>query len=99
MNVPSIFVGAAIRGCAMPTIPDDDAWAVTEFTGAELGDARRTQRLVELATVFAQRPGASLPEACGNRARLKAAYRFFDNEAVDPQAILERAFTATSHRL
>jgi len=99
MNVPSIFVGAAIRGCAMSTIPDADAWAVTEFTDAELGDARRTQRLVELATVFAQRPGASLPEACGNRARLKAAYRFFDNEAVDPQAILESHVMATSDRL
>ena len=99
MNVPSIVVGAAIRGCAMSTIPDDDAWAVTELTGAELGDARRTQRLVELATVFAQRPGASLPEACGNRARLKAAYRFFDHEAVDPQAILESPVMATSDRL
>ena len=68
MNVPSIFVGAETRGCAMPARPDDDAWAVTEFTDAELGDTRRTQRLVELATVFAHRPGASLPEACGNRA-------------------------------
>jgi hypothetical protein len=58
-----------------------------------------TRRLVELATHFAQRTGASLPEACGNRARLKAAYRFFDNEAVDPQAILESHVMATSDRL
>ena len=57
----------------MPAMPDDDAWAVTELLAAELGDARRTQRLVELATVVAHRPGASLPEACGNRAMLKAA--------------------------
>jgi len=99
MNVPSIFVGAAIRGCAMSTLPAADAWAMTDFTGAELGDARRTQRLVELATVFAQRPGASLPEACGNRARLKAASRCFDHEAVDPQAILESHVMATSDRL
>jgi len=83
----------------MTSRPDDDAWAVTEFADADLGDARRTQRLVELATVFAQRPGASLPEACGNRAMLKAAYRFFDNEAIDPQAILESHVLATSDRL
>jgi hypothetical protein len=83
----------------MPAIPDDDAWAVTEFTDAELGDARRTQRLGELATVFAHRPGASLPEACGNRAMLKAADRFFDTEAVDPQAILASHVIATSGRL
>jgi len=99
MNVPSIFVGAETRGCAMPAIPDDDSWAVTEFTDAELGDARRTQRLVELATILAQRPGASLPEACGDRALLKAAYRFFDNAAIDPQAILESHVLATSDRL
>jgi hypothetical protein len=72
---------------------------MTEFFAAELGDARRTQRLVELATVFAHRPGASLPEACGNRAMLKAAYRFFDHEAVAPQAILESHVVATSDRL
>jgi len=83
----------------MPAIPDDESWAVAEFTDAELGDARRTQRLIELTTVFAHRPGASLPEACGDRARLKAAYRFFDNEAIDPQAILESHVRATSDRL
>jgi hypothetical protein len=30
---------------------------------------------------------------------LKAAYRFFDNEAIDPQAILESHVLATSDRL
>ena len=59
---------------------------MTEWADADLGDARRTQRLVELATVLAQRPSASLPEACGSRAQLKAAYRFFDNDANDPHA-------------
>lgn len=83
----------------MTSIPDDDAWAVTEFAEAELGDARRTQRLVELATVLAQRPSASLPEACGDRAMLKGAYRFFDNDAIDPQAILASHVIATVDRL
>ena len=68
----------------MPEIPADESWAVTEWADADLGDARRTQRLVELATVLAQRPSASLPEACGSRAQLKAVYRFFDNDAIDP---------------
>ena len=38
-----------------------------------------------------QRPGASRPEACRNRARVTGAYRCLDHEAVDPQAILARA--------
>ena len=83
----------------MGTRPDDDPWAVTEFAEAELGDLRRTQRLVELATVLAQRPGASLPEACGDRATLKAAYRFFDNGAIEPQNLLDSHVDATLPRL
>lgn len=83
----------------MPMIPDDESWAVTEFAEADLGDARRTQRLLELATVLAQRPTASLPEACGSRAQLKAAYRFFDNDAIDPQDLLASHVEATTARL
>ena len=83
----------------MRSLPDDDMWAVTEFAEAALGDLRRTQRVVELATVLAQRPGASLPEACGDRATLKAAYRFFDNAAIDPQNLLDSHVDATLGRL
>jgi hypothetical protein len=55
---------------------DDTHWAVNEFVEAELGDERRTERLVVLAGVLAQYPTAALPEACSDRAMLKAAYRF-----------------------
>ena len=72
---------------------------MTEWADAELGDARRTQRLMALATVLAQRPSASLPEACGSRAMLKAVYRFFDNDAIDPAAILASHVEATTARL
>jgi hypothetical protein len=99
MSMPSIRTGEWSREGTMPEIPDDESWAVTEFADAELGDARRTQRLVELATVLAQRPSTSLPEACGTPAMLKAAYRFFDNAAIDPQEILASHVVATSNRL
>ena len=82
----------------MGPLPDDATWAVTEFAEAELGDLRRTQRVVELATVLARRPGAALPEACGDRATLKAAYRFFDNAAIDPQNLLDSHVDATLAR-
>jgi len=83
----------------MRTLPADDPWAVTEFAEAELGDLRRTQRLVEWATVLAQRPGASLPEACGDRATRKAASRFFDKGAIEPQNLLDSHVDATLPRL
>lgn len=62
-------------------------WADDEFGGAELGDTRRTQRLVALARTLAKKAHVSFPQALGG-AQLKAAYRFFDNEAIDPDGIL-----------
>lgn len=76
-----------------------EEWAVTEFGGAALGDARRTARLVHLASVLAAQPTASLPDATDDPATLKAAYRFFDNAAVTPEAILTSHVQATTARL
>ena len=67
---------------------EDLDWVSREFGGADLGDARRDARLVELARALAQRPEVSLPQALEDRAGLKAAYRFFDNEEVSAREIL-----------
>src|SRR5262250_764148 len=83
----------------MSSLSADTSWAVHEFAEAELGDLRRTKRLIELATVLAQNPRASLPEASGNSAMLKAAYRFFANEAIAPQDIVHSHIEATYGRL
>jgi len=78
---------------------DDSHWAVIAFADAARGDVRRTQRLGELASVLAQHPTAALPEACGAAARLKAASRFFDHNAIEPQAVLLSHLEATYGRL
>ena len=83
----------------MSRLPDDTQWAVQEFADAELGDLRRMQRVVELATALAHHPTASLPEACGTGAMLKAAYRFFSNDAIEPQDLLHSHIEATYNRL
>jgi len=74
-------------------------WAAYEFAEADLGDARRTQRLIDLAETLGQRPTASLPEACGDAATLKAAYRFFDTDDIPAEAILTSHVQATDTRL
>jgi hypothetical protein len=51
-------------------------WAQTEFALAQLGDRRRTQRLVKIATALAQSLGGTLPQACPAWKDLQAAYRF-----------------------
>src|SRR6516162_8676248 len=78
--------------------PDTD-WAVRECADAALGDERRTKRLVELANVLGQHPTTALPEACGDGGMLKAAYRFFDNDAIEAQDMLQSHVESTYRRL
>src|SRR3989442_11253157 len=77
----------------------DINWAAHEFADAELGDVRRTKRLVNLAHVLPQHPTAALPEACGDGAMLKAAYRFFSNDDIAPQDVLSSHIESTYSRL
>jgi hypothetical protein len=83
----------------MSSQADDTNWVVSEFADADLGDLRRTKRLVELAGVLAQHPTAAFPKACGDGAMLKAAYRFFANDAIEPQDFLSCHIEATYSRL
>lgn len=81
---------------------DDEAvedWAAHEFGGAVLGDRRRTARLVDLARVLARKPSASFPAATQDAAQLKAAYRFFANGDIEPEAMLAPHRLATYERL
>jgi hypothetical protein len=64
-------------------------WANEEVATANLGDERLDARLVTLLTALGQRPNLSLPAACGGRHELKAAYRFFDNDQVTFDNVLQ----------
>ena len=74
-------------------------WARHEFAHARLPDHRLVKRLISISTDFAQHPTAPIPQACGSWGNAKAAYRFFDNDAVEPGAILEAHVQATVQRL
>lgn len=65
-------------------------WASAELGDAGLGDKRLDKRLVKIVAAFLAAPEASIPKACGGWPGAKAAYRFFDNETVTPEAIIER---------
>jgi len=64
-------------------------WAQEEFKDLELGDQRRTRRLIKLVDELSAQPTGSIPLACGGWAETKAAYRWLDNPAVDWREILE----------
>ena len=75
------------------------AWARAEFGHAELGDDRRTDRLLLIATAFAQQPTAPIPQACGPGPGAQGAYRFFENDDIDPEAIRDAHHQATLERV
>lgn len=54
-----------------------------EFAKVDLGDPRRTRRVVEFVTAMARHPQESLPLALGTEAALEGAYRLLNNENVD----------------
>lgn len=64
-------------------------WAQMEFALVRLGDQRRTQRLVKIATRLAQSPGGTLPQAMPQWGELKAAYRFFSQPRNTYEQILK----------
>lgn len=81
--------------------PSDDGmdWTEEEFGGADLGDQRLTARLMQLGDVFYAKPLANVPQACGDYSGAKAAYRFFDNENVSMEAVLEPHYRASIQRV
>lgn len=60
-----------------------------EFDEIDLGDPRRTRRLLQFIEELAKRPDSSLPEALGSDAHLEGAYRFLNNDNFDFDDLLE----------
>ena len=58
-------------------------WAEEEFGETDLGDLRRTDRLVQIASKIVSSPESSLPSALCSEADNKACYRFMQNESFD----------------
>lgn len=78
--------------------PAVDDWACHEFAHALLWDRRLHQRVITVSRDFAAQSTAPLPQACGTRAKTKAAYRLFDHPNVTMQALLRSHYQATAAR-
>src|SRR6185312_16857144 len=81
------------------TRPIPAPWVVQEFSASKLPDKRLLARAQLIMTQFGRQPTASIPQACGRWSDIKAAYRFFDNEAIDPQELLASHTAATVGRM
>lgn len=73
---------------AWPEAMSLSTWVGQELAAVSLGDRRLERRLRTLVEQFARQPTASIPQACGDWAPTKAAYRFFNNSKVSHGSIL-----------
>lgn len=81
---------------------DGQGWADQEFGTCELGDPRRTRRLVKIVRDQAAQPSGSYAQAAGGKRHdLKGYYRLLNTkrEEVDPAGLLQAHRTQTIRRM
>lgn len=64
-------------------------WVARQYRTLALPDARLEKRLLTVAQTLAAKPHDSINQACDNWAGAKGAYRFVENEAVTPHALIQ----------
>jgi hypothetical protein len=82
-----------------PRVERPRNWAEEEFGSIRLYDDRLKERLYTVAQDFYGKPQATIPEACGSKARTMGAYRFMQNEKVSMDVILTAHTEATIERI
>jgi hypothetical protein len=73
-------------------------WAKAEFGGAELGDPRRTRRLVKVVEALAQDPHGILHRVMSDWADLMGAYRLVGSSAVSFERVTDAHHRRTRQR-
>lgn len=76
-------------------VQDNDQWVLQNFGECELGDKRRTNRLVKVAGNMLATPEGLIPEQNVEWADVKAAYRFFDNKNVTFEGVAHQHWQQT----
>ena len=91
---PVIGLGDRVR----PENPVD--WAEEEFGSVGFYDNRLYDRLHIIARDFFSQPGVLIPQACnGSQAKMKGAYRFFDNKRVTMDKVIRAHVESTAERI
>jgi hypothetical protein len=75
------------------------AWIEQELDSADFGDERLNARFQVVMDDLSQKPSASIPVASGGWTECLAAYRFFANERVDSEGVLQPHREATLNRI
>lgn len=74
-------------------------WVIDEVKDVDLQDKRLNARLAVILDELSGHPTASIPAACGGYAEMTAAYRFFNNDKVGFENVLQPHIEATTRRM
>ena len=89
----------AVKAVQTEEVDEEQEWSKRMFGSCELGDARRTKRLVDVAARLSRQAGQSLAKCCeDDEAALQGSYRLMRNDAVQAQAIRESALNDVAQR-
>ena len=80
-------------------VPRNTSFGELHFGKVELGDARRTKRLIKSANIIARHPGGSLPEKFKSPKDLKGFYRLCNCPDVTHEALIAAHREMTLERL
>lgn len=75
-----------------------EQWAGEQFGGAQLGDIRRTRRLVAMAARAARRPAGKVSVVFDRTEEREGAYDLLESDLAPAAAIAESMFSATAAR-
>lgn len=75
-----------------------DEWAVEEFGRAELGDLRRSERLVLMARRAAETPSGLVSEVFASKAERQGAYDFLESEKTRYEPLADAMGVAAARR-
>jgi hypothetical protein len=63
-------------------LPCAKQWSENTFESCDLGDPRRTKRLLQVAESLARHIGRSMVKSCAEEAEIEEAYRLIGNNKV-----------------
>jgi len=77
---------------------DEATWSMQEFGSVQLGDERRTNRLVAMGARVAARPAGEITAVFTDSAEREAAFRFVENDAIEGAKVTQGATLAAARR-
>src|SRR5437660_886877 len=99
-----MFNRLEVHGMSSPSSPsslanhfaDIELWAARIAGHASLADERLNTRLGIILSAISAKPNDSIPQASGSSSQSQAMYRFFANERIGPDDLLQPVVDAAS---